>query len=343
VKAGKRFAIDAPNWDAQIGGSGEDSWLADRDRKLAIADEVASSVMDTYKALERRNALYDCSPKSVREVPLAADWYISLAGFSLKTLGNIEAGPKAYGVSRSAKGLVQTLVNNPAAVSDNDLKAFSGWINSELSRVLPKDQRDPIQALNRVCLILGGRVIGRGQNMGGEEAVVIVKGLVIRALGERYGIETEGDGGAWAVASRAQGLEAIRIRIGGKLVVEFLGGGDRPDLSVILGANTIAVGEIKGRKDLSNQWESWMPQVSDHMQTWTGEFPVAARLFFGTLITADAVEGKSARGTKRSGFRDLHNRGLLDGIYNVAKVVQGDAGAIAEFDKLMRKLEALVK
>lgn len=66
-----------------------------------------------------------------------------------------------------------------------------------------------------------------------------------------------------------------------------------------------------------------MPQVTSHMTTWTHEFPNAARLFFGTLITKEMIDGLSRMKTKHVGLRDLHNSGHLTSAYNLSQIVEG--------------------
>ena len=113
-------------------------------------------------------------------------------------------------------------------------------------------------------------------------------------------------------------------------------------MKVLLGKRPLIVAEVKGRKDLSNVWESWMPQVADHMRTWTKEFPDSARLFLGTLITRDMIEGRSSRGTARTGLRQLYQDGLLTGAFNVSAVVEKRPPSAQDFDELMRTLAKLV-
>ena len=84
-----QIVLSEPNWDNLVGGDGEAAWIADLDRKVAIADEVTQDILNTVRELERQDALVRCSPEALRSVSFAADWYISLAGYSLKTLGQV--------------------------------------------------------------------------------------------------------------------------------------------------------------------------------------------------------------------------------------------------------------
>lgn len=337
------ITLPEPDWDHLAGGTQEAAWIADRDRKAALASEVAERFLDVWEALRARGAVYTCSAPVLAEMPYAADWYASLAGFALKTLGNISQGPAHFGLDRSAKGIVASL-RRGSRPKQRDLEAFSAWVNSEIDHVHPPAQRTDQRALSFVLLILGGRVIGRGQNMGGEDAVVLVKSLLLEAFQTRgRSVDVELDDGRWVAAEpEHQPLMRRRLRFGGRLICDFTGGGDRPDIAVRVDGTTIAIGEIKGRKDESNVWESWMPQVADHMRTWTREHPDAARLFFGTLISPEMIRGESLRGTERVGFRDLHERGQLTGVYNVSKIAESDPGAERDFEALVAALDESV-
>lgn len=153
---------------------------------------------------------------------------------------------------------------------------------------------------------------------------------------------------AWiADRNRKFGLSAEpkrqRIRFGGRITCEFISGGDRPDIIIFLDRVTIAVGEIKGRKDLSNVWESWMPGVYNHTRTWTGQNPDAARLFFGTLINEAMLEGSSSHGTQHVGLKTLWRQGLLTAAYNVSKVAENDHLAVQQFQGLVDALDLLIE
>src|SRR4028119_60658 len=98
-----------PDWASLPGGSRESAWIADRNRKFGLSAEFAGQILETSRYLEERGLLFLCTPQVLRELPFAADWYVSLAGFSMKTLQNVSAGPRQYGLLRQAKTLVETL------------------------------------------------------------------------------------------------------------------------------------------------------------------------------------------------------------------------------------------
>jgi hypothetical protein len=149
--------------------------------------------------------------------------------------------------------------------------------------------------------------------------------------------------GQWMPFGHAAGVTlAPSVRVSGTLAVDFPNRGNVPDVEFrdLARNRTLAVGEVKGRKDRSNMWEGWMPQVGDHMRTWTQKHPGALRLFFGTLITEEMVAGRSAAGTRHVGLRGLHDDGNLNAVFNLSKLALGEPAAVATFDQLMSYLLA---
>ena len=112
------------------------------------------------------------------------------------------------------------------------------------------------------------------------------------------------------------------------------GGGNRPDIEISRGRSIILVGEIKGRKDLSNTWESWMPQVVDHLRTWKSEFPRSFSCVFMTVVTNEMIEGVSKQGTKRTGLKGLQAQGLLDFAFNISQLLDPTSAQYKSFKGL---------
>lgn len=122
-----RLALAPPDWAAVIGGSDESSWLVDRVRKLAIALRSADEVVETAARLAEQNSLFEAKPATLRAVPTAADWYISLAGYSLKTLKSTRERPRTYGLQRSASAVVEAF-RARRAVADSEAEAFCKFV-----------------------------------------------------------------------------------------------------------------------------------------------------------------------------------------------------------------------
>jgi hypothetical protein len=193
-------------------------------------------------------------------------------------------------------------------------------------------------------MVLGGRIVGQGQNIGGNEAAALLKISLLEALQSRQCSIEVAENDRWVKLSATAVPAAFpRFRANGRLICDFAGGGNRPDIRLELDGADIALGEVKGRKDLSNAWESWMPQVADHMRTWTHEHPQAARLFFATLITDEMIEGRSRRGGQRAGLKQLHEGGFLNAAYNLGKLADKDPTAVASFERFADALYELIQ
>jgi len=299
-----RLILPAPKWDELVGGDEEMAWIADRHRKTTLAADMSKTLVKVRKSLRKSEALYRATEESVL-VPFAAWWYVSMAGFSQKTLQNTRQGPKAFGMSLTPMGFISAVNRLGPAISGKgsllasvtqNLKPFVNWINHEIDQAFPPSDRSDESALVRVALILGGKIIGQGQNQGGNEAVALVRDYFFSQLVDRgHKAETRAYmKDPWQPCPRSAGAGGKKwLRFDKKIEMDFTGGGNRPDMTLTMGGTVIAVAEIKGRKDTSNIWESWMPQLTDHMKTWTDQFPQASRLLIGTQITMEMIQGMS--------------------------------------------------
>lgn len=333
--------LPEPNWQALPGGDEQEAkWVADRDRKFTLMMEAIEEFVPLSEELHESGHLLTCSPQVLRDTPDAADWYLCAAGYALNTLQYIREAPRNYGLSRRVRTIRDRLLDG-RQVSDGDLMAFSQWVNSELDSLYKDSLRD-LEAVRGIAFgILGGRAVGRGQNLGGEDGVVLLRRLMADravSLGTPIFVD-DGEGFVPLENDPTEIHKAPRIRLGENIVCDFSGGGRHADIKVTDQRVVVALGEIKARKDVSNIWESWMPQIVDHMRTWAGDAPDAVRLFFGTLITDEMLDGVTSGGVRRAGLRSLYNNGLLSSAYNLSKIAAGDAAAIADFDVL---IEAVV-
>jgi hypothetical protein len=337
------LSLPSPDWDSVLGGDKEAAWIAARNRKVAIAAELGESVLRTARRLSMLEASYECSPQILKEVLGAPEWFLSLAGFSEKTLGNLRLAPRALGLKTSPLAVARRL-SKSQHVAEDQLQAFANWINSEMIQLYPVEVRTDDLALAIVLLILGARIQGQVQNMAGDDAVVLLKTILSSEM-ERRGVSIEVSDEVLGWREYSPDLNLLkrqRIRYGGRLICEFTPGGNRPDIKILLNGVVIAVGEVKGRKDLSNLWESWVPQIMGHLRTWTLEHPDAPRLFFGTIITKEMIDGVTAGGTHNAGLRVLHSNGLLTAVYNLSLLAEKDAAATSQFGVLIDVLVDLI-
>lgn len=337
-------AVSPPDWDNLIGGESESGWIAARDRKVMIAASSGAAILRTGRDLDARGSAFECSPGVLKEVPDATRWFVSLAGLPEKTLGNVRKRLKDFGVGITPSTIARRL-GAGKQVKEEELIAFSNWINSELNSLYPLNGRHFDLALSVVLVIAGGRIQGQVQNMAGDDAVLLLKRLLIDWM-EKRGIEAEvsEDGLNWQDYRPEVDLNRqSRVAFGDRLVCEFVPGGNRPDIRVLLNGVEVLVGEVKGRKDLSNVWESWMPQINGHLRTWAQDNPDAPRVFLGTIITAEMIDGTTPSGTQHAGLRTMYKTGLLNSVFNLSLIATGQRAAAQAFDGLVDTLAGMAK
>jgi hypothetical protein len=338
------LAIPEPAWTGLAGGDEQEAkWVADRDRKFALMMDSVERLMPISSQLADQGDLLHCTPAVLREIPQAADWYVCAAGYALNTLQYIREAPTNYGLNRRVRG-VRDRIMKGGDVPDEQLAAFSNWVNAELS-ILYKGPRDLATVRAIAFGVLGARAVGQGQNIGGEDGVYLLRRLVAdRAvvLGIPVHADT-GDGFVHIDTDPTLIHRTRKLRLGTNILCDFSGGGRHADILVTDQRVVLALGEIKARKDVSNIWESWMPQIVDHMRTWAGDAPDAARLFFGTLITEEMLDGLTSGGVRRAGLKTLYENGLLSSAYNLSKIAAGDPASVREFEIFMRSLARRVR
>lgn len=330
------------DWKALVGGDADaTAQIAARDRKLAAAAQLPDTVVALAHRLETIDALFSATPDILVSEPLAARWYLDLAGLTRKLSVKLQPGWRAAGLTLSPETLAVSRAEG-RTVTPARLASFAEWINAILGELYPPAVRSPMLALCTVLAITGARIDGQVRNSAGDDAVLILKSLLTSAFAARgVAIEAQGADDAWATWEPGTDLLlAKRLRFGGRLVCEFVAGGNRPDIKVMLDGVVILVGEVKGRSDLSNVWESWMPQINGHLQTWTAENSQAPRAFFGTIVTDEMINGVTRGGTRHTGLRAFASNGVLSAAYNLSNIVEGEPAAVAAFDDLVDQLGA---
>lgn len=296
-------ALPEPAWETLTCEQEESQWEEDRARKSGLALEEITDLLRVFDELVKRGSHYVASVDAAREVDGAIEYYTALAGYSSKSLKTVQSIAAARGSPL------------PRPKSNGDLSAWVAWINKKIQGVLPAAPTDARTLLGMVATVVGGRVIGRSQNSGGLLPIVMLKNAILKLARSS----------AWKICIEASrdpiddlmGSDKWQHKTSGACI-DFGLGGNRPDLIICDASGRVRlVAEIKGRKDLSNVWESWMPQFVDHLKTWRSEFPSALRGAFMTLISREMVAGASASGTRRTGLRELWEARDLDFLVNL--------------------------
>ncbi len=340
----RKRRLTPPDWDALTGGSGEAKWQEDRQRKFGRIKVIAPTIAQLQDNLMAEGALYRCRRDVLRKHPSAAQWYVELACFAGKTLKNLQLRAKnEFGLSVLPETFVEKMNSRPDDVSDADLDAFSNWINSELAELLGGGLDENRLAGLHVAMIAGGRIIGQGQNEGGELAVAMLKEALIAYFGPEadWSFRHEGAGNWRNAKDDLQAALSAPHWLHGPTETrfEFVPGGNRPDVEASRKADrtdeTLLVGEIKGRKDLSNTWESWIPQVASHMESWSKGYPGAYLGVFMTVLTEEMITGKTPNSTEeRRGLKKLYDERLLDFVINLSLLATRDEGTCRRLKEL---------
>jgi hypothetical protein len=336
-------SLAPPDWASLPGGDTDTSaQLASRDRRLAMAAENTPRIWQTADELTAHDALYTCSADALKSVPYAAQWYLDLAGMVTKVISAASDGWQKYGMSVRPDTIADNL-HEGRRVSPQNIEAFCQWINAQLESLHPVASRTRELALTTVIAVVGARIQGQLLNLTGSDAVLRLKVLMIAEM-EKRGHSSEVDANdGWIRYEPGMDLTDIsHIRFDKRLECEFVPGGNRPDMRVRLEGVVVLNGEVKGRTDLSNVWESWMPQINGHLQTWTSENAAAPRVFFGTIITQEMIDGMTAGGTLHTGLRAFHRNGLLTSAYNLTNAAKGEPGTLKALGQLFDALSALL-
>lgn len=332
-----------PNWReiVEINDEGN-SWQIDRLRKCRKISQEAETLEEVFQWLREKDALTVCSPAILTENPNTAEWYIALAGYAQKTLKNSGARAVSMGLSVQPDTFVKNLVAGRNHANRRDLETFSRWINHEIEEVLTTPAGNEMRYALHVAMIWGGRVIGQGQNEGGELAVEILKRALYDNVGNKARWQYRNNNGRF-VPCQSNIEEAEKSPVWNyqgtrNTEFDFTAGGNRPDIKISQNRAVLLVAEIKGRKDLSNTWESWMPQVADHMRTWQREFPRAAKGVCMTTVTQEMVRGASIRGTSRTGLKQLFEDQLLDFVINLTGLLIRNRSQVEEVRRIFGAL-----
>lgn len=329
------------NWSGIVGGDADASAaITARDRKLAAAAKLTLVVAPMARRLEQQMATFQCSASILEEEPYAARWYLDIAGLTSKLIAKLRPSFMAAGLTITPDTIAVNLARGKTVKADQR-ERFSTWINEVLLELYPTGSRSFDLAFCTALAMAGARIDGQVRNQSGDDAVLVLKKLLVGAFSTRHvAIEVlQKAGAAWTAYGPATDLmEQQWLRVGGKVVCEFVAGGNRPDIKVTVDGVVILLGEIKGRSDLSNVWESWMPQINGHLQTWAAENSQAPRVFFGTIITQQMIDGITPGGTKHTGLKAFSSSGLLRAAYNLTTIVEGQPASAGAFDDLVDQL-----
>lgn len=332
VKKSERIEI---SWALLAGGQTASSWDDYLIRKFQKTRLFATERKELAMKLGALKATNSCSVEVLRQLPQACSWYIALAGLAANHLRNLATPP---GLSTTLQTFIKNMTRCPVNVSDGDKAAFSEWINGVLAGLPGGIPEDPLLCALHVAMIDGALIVGRVQNEIQYLPHAIIKESLIKHFGPSSSwmfrntpkepwksFELEPDAAMKASFWHYGPTEAV---------LDFSVGGQRPDLIVVKNNTTTLAGEIKGRKDVSNLWESWLPQAIHHMESWSRDFPQALRGVFMTIFTNEAVQGRADRG----GLRKCYEDGYLHFAINLTHLADGQEEAVRQFITVFKRV-----
>jgi hypothetical protein len=318
--------IEIP-WAELVGGQDNEAWAAYLTRKFQRIKLKATECTELAAALVQRHAVTRCSPEVLRDVPDSASWYVALAGYSRNHLRNIQ---QPANLSTKLDTFLKKLAKSPSSASTSDLAAFSDWANYQLSQ-LPGLPQDPALCTLHVAMVFGAMVVGQVQNESQYIPHAILKGALLEHFTPRqhwqYATSADADWRPVDPDSKEAMTAAFWRYTPTDAVLDLTTGGQRPDVRVERNGRTELAGEIKGRMDVSNLWESWLPQAIHHMQAWSNEYPQSLRGVFMTIFTAEAIDGRD----DRSGLKKCASDGHLQFAINLTHLASGQAQAVQQF------------
>ena len=327
--AGRSESIHVP-WDSLVGGKTEDSWSKYGNRKYEKTRALASERIKVLDTLVGLGATTYSSAEVLLAVPGAASWYVAMAGFASNHIRNLKT---PEGMSTSVSGFLKKMESRPEKASRTDLEAFSSWVNTALEALPGGAPNSPQMCLYHVAVIDGSLIVGRVQNESQYIPHYVLKEALLRHFGpaELWGWKNDKKKDWQEMDLTFREEELMKAPLWyykpTDTSLDFGAGGERPDIKITRNQRTVLAGEIKGRMDVSNLWESWLPQATSHMASWSKEYPQALRGVFMTIFTKEAVDGKS----DRPGLKKSYEEGALHFAINLFNLMNGQVESIEQF------------
>lgn len=290
--------------------------VSDQAREILLRNGISKTELQGFFA----------HPRVLTQSSHLFHYYRTLAGVSENRLSRM-------GTVRPA---VRALTNSNKVVQENDAlrrlcRYFNSLISTWASGLTTGDPRQ--RALVSALLTEGAAIEGSSRNAGGKKAVVNVASVIVEDLAEQGWLEafvakqTSGDdfekisaeelGESYSLSdlSGAYDVSAIYANNGG--AVEF----SEPDMIVKSPKRVTGYGEIKDRKDISNQWEGWLPLIRSKLVDFRSRNPSAKRIILQPIFTERMIEGERGSDAEDVGVRGFIQEDLLDVPFNISQII----------------------
>jgi len=255
------------------------------------------------------------------------EYYRTLAGVSDNRLRDMG----------SVRSTVRQLRNgNPMVSETEELSRLCRFFNSLISTWASSltDDDPEARALLSVVLTEGAAIEGSSRNAGGRKAVVNVGSVIVEDLWEHDQLESfrfklTSDDDFTTVPASLVGEEHSISEISGAYAIERItatNGGEvaftEPDMIVRSPQGVQGFGEIKDRKDISNQWEGWLPLIRSKLEDFKDRDPDAKRMMIQPVFTERMIHGERGSDAQDVGIRDfILEDDLLDVPFNMSQML----------------------
>jgi hypothetical protein len=292
--------------------------VSDQARGTLANNDVESNQLHTFFA----------HPSVLIEIPHIFDYYRSLAGVSENRLRDMD----------SIKPAIRELRNDSKSLGPSEpMTQLCRYLNSLISTWASSitDRTPEQRALISALLTEGAAIEGSSRNAGGRKAVVNVASVIVEDLDEQGYL----DSFIVKQTSKDEFVEILAIELGDTYALSDLSGAydvrevvaenggvvnvdvGEPDMVVSSPDNTTGFGEIKDRKDVSNQWEGWLPLIRSKLVDFKQRDPSAKRMILQPVFTERMIDGERGSDAEDVGVRGFIEDNQLDLPVNISQII----------------------
>lgn len=258
-------------------------------------------------------------------------YYRTLAGVSenrLRDIGSIQPA------------LRQLNEGNQTYQTTDELRRLCRFFNSLISTWASSlTEGDPDQrALISALLTEGAAIEGSSRNAGGRKAVVNVASVLVEDFQDHNVLRSFdvkqtsqdsfvsisaselGDSYTLSDLSGAYDIGEVHTTNGGIVNLDQT----EPDMVVRSPNKITGYGEIKDRKDRSNQWEGWLPLIRSKLEDFRTRNPDAKRMILQPVYTQRMIDGERGTDAEDVGIQSIIEEGLLDVPFNISQIIADD-------------------
>jgi hypothetical protein len=295
--------------------------------ELGVSDQ-AVEILRTNGIHPNRLHRYFAHPRILKRNDLVK-YYRTLAGISENRLRGMDS------IRPALKELDSSDHSSEPSDSVRRLCRFFNSLISTWASSLTDDERPERRALISALLTEGAAIEGSSRNAGGRKAVVNVASVLVEAFDD-HGIldsfdvkQTSQDpfvtvsssdlGRTYALGdlSGAYDVREVRAANGGRVNVDQ----SEPDMVVHAPGGPTGYGEIKDRKDVSNQWEGWLPLIRSKLEDFDSRDSEAKKMILQPVYTRRMIEGERGNEADDVGIEGLIHDGLLDVPFNISQII----------------------